>query len=144
MSPGGARAKGANGEKEVLRILEDQLGLKLVRNKQQSARGGRDICEDVDRMQGPIGFSIEVKRCEREELSKWWKQTVDQARAVSRIPVLFFRASRQPWRIAACPSDVNEETWPKPETVWPEIDGARYDPIVMQLGVGLQWMREKL
>ena len=135
MNGRGSRAKGADGEREVLRILEDQLGLKLVRNAQQTARGGRDICEDVDRMQGPIKFSIEVKRQETLCLPAWWAQTVEQARAVHRIPVLFFRGNRQPWRVALCPSDVNESAWPK---------GRDYAPIVMSLEVGLQFLREAM
>lgn len=134
MTPAGRRAKGANGEKEVLLILEDELGLKLVRNKQQTARGGRDIAEDVDRMQGPIPFSIEVKRQEAECLPAWWKQTVDQAEAVNRVPVLFYRASRQPWRVAVDPHDINAETWPQ--------RSGRF--AILDLVSGLQWMREKL
>lgn len=144
MNGRGSRAKGANGEREVLAILEDQLGLKLVRNAHQTARGGRDICEDVDRKQGPIPFSIEVKRQEAECLPAWWEQTVEQARAVDRIPVLFFRGNRQPWRVAVCPSDINPDIWPPPHEMWPEIRHARYDPAVLQLGVGIQFMREKL
>ncbi len=41
------------------------------------------------------GFSVEVKRCEKENLSAWWRQAVEQAG--DKMPVLFYRASRRPW-----------------------------------------------
>lgn len=135
MSPGGARAKGSAGEREVLRILEEELGVKLTKNRNQTERGGRDLIEDVDRMQALLPWAVEIKRQEKENLPAWWRQACEQADGSHRFPVLFFRASRKPWRIAACPSDVNPQTWPK---------GRAYDPIVMPLQVGLQFLREHL
>lgn len=133
MKPGRGRHKGARGESEVLKILEAELGLKLVRNKHQAERGGRDIAEDVDRMQGPIPFAIEVKYQERELLAKWWEQTVEQAMEVQRMPVLFFRRNHQPWRVVIDPHDANPLTWPR-----------RGGYMILPLEIGLQWMRENL
>jgi Holliday junction resolvase len=134
VKPGGSRAKGARGEKEVLDILEEQLGLKLVRNKQQTARGGRDISEDVDRMQRPIPFAIEVKFQDEDFLSSWWEQTLRQAEESGRMPVLFYRRSRRPWTVCIDPHDLNSEVFPQ----------RRGQLIRMDLEVALQWMRERL
>lgn len=135
MKPGGSRAKGSNGEREVLRILEDELGVKLTKNRNQTDRGGRDLIEDADRLQVLLPFAVEVKRQEKECLPAWWAQTVEQARSSSRFPVLFFRSNRRKWRVAACPSDINPGTWPK---------GRDYEPVVMSLDVGLQFLREAM
>lgn len=132
MKPGGSRAKGAAGEKEVMDILSEHLGLKLVRNPHQTARGGRDIIEDVDQKQLPIPWSIEIKRQEKENLGPWWKQCLEQAEGSRRIPVLFWRANRQPWRVATDPHHINPATWP----------AATGRMVVMDLETGLQWMRE--
>lgn len=134
MKPGGGREKGATGERQVLAILEESLGLKLVRNKQQTARGGRDIAEDTDRMQHPIPFAIEVKFQKTEALNPWWDQTVTQALESTRKPVLFYRTNRKPWRIVADAHDVNPSVWPI----------RRGQMIQMDLETGLQWMRENL
>ncbi len=134
MRPGGGREKGALGERQVLAILEQELGLKLVRNKQQAARGGRDIIEDVDRHQHPIPFAIEVKFRKTESIKTWWAQTVEQAEATGRKPVLFFRGNNKPWRVVADVHDINPEVWPV----------RRGDYVVLNLQPALQWMREGL
>jgi hypothetical protein len=129
-----SRQKGYRGEKEALELLEEHLGLKLVRNRQQDARGGRDLIEDVDRHQHPMPFAFEVKRAERVDLAGWWRQTVAQARAVQRKPVLMFRVSRQPWTLVLDAHDVNPQVWPV----------RRDQPLVMAWDVAFQWMREVL
>lgn len=132
MKPSSAREKGSKAELEVLRILEDELGLKLVRNKQQTARGGRDIAEDVDRMQGPMPFAVEVKHHAKGFSLDMWSQTIRQAQDSHRLPVLFWRGNRQKWRVCADPHDINPTTWP-----------IRQDHfLTMDLKTALQWMRE--
>lgn len=134
-SPGKhARRKGAGGEREVAKILSDHLGLKLVRNAQQTARGGRDLCEDIDQKQSVIPFAIEVKRQERPNLGSWWQQTLQQAQEVQRIPVLWFRSNRQPWRVATDPHYISRLCWWEPT--------GRY--VIMDELTGLEWMREEL
>ncbi len=49
------RRKGAAGEREVLKLLGDELGVLLSRNLQQTREGGAD-CIALK------GFAIEVKR----------------------------------------------------------------------------------
>lgn len=77
-----SRQKGANGEREVAKILQQVVnGVALQcgyvpptirRNTEQSQIGGEDLT-------GLPWYSFEIKRCERVELDKWWQQTVTQA-----------------------------------------------------------------
>ena len=77
-----SRQKGANGEREVAKILQqvvNEVALQcgyvsptIRRNTEQSQIGGEDLT-------GLPWYSFEIKRCERVELDKWWQQTVIQA-----------------------------------------------------------------
>lgn len=87
------RNKGANGERELAKLLYDRLGIELKRNLEQSRNGGYDL-------EGLPDFAIEVKRHEKLEVNKWWEQTVSQAERSNRIPVLAYRQNRKPWIIA--------------------------------------------
>lgn len=83
-----SREKGKRGEREVFGLLSDLLGTVVKRNI--NAREG-----DCDSLELP-GWACESKRVERW-LEEYWDQAVEQAKRVSRRPVLFFRASRRPW-----------------------------------------------
>jgi hypothetical protein len=120
MTPAGRRDKGATGEREVIKLLEDELGLKLTRNPLQSHRGGRDVIEDIEQMQKPIPFAIEVKRQEAEALAKWWSQTCLQG--------------EKPWNVVVEAHYVNPVIWPV----------RRREGIMMAVPTAIQWMREKL
>jgi hypothetical protein len=104
-----ARNKGANGEREVVKLLngiiervlssqEWDIGIIetarkcIQRNQNQSAVGGSDL-------NGVFGLAFEVKRCEQLHIEAWWKQTVDQAIRNNEMPVLIYRQSHQPWRV---------------------------------------------
>lgn len=77
-----SRQKGANGEREVAKILQqvvNEVALscgyvapQIRRNTEQAQIGGEDLT-------GLPWYSFEIKRCERVELDKWWQQTVTQA-----------------------------------------------------------------
>jgi Holliday junction resolvase len=84
------RRKGACAEREVLRLLSEELGERYVRNVDQAREGGAD-CIQVK------GFAIEVKRQERLSRPSWWRQAVDQAAALKAEPMLLYRRSREPW-----------------------------------------------
>lgn len=85
------RRKGATAERELFGLLSDELGTVVKRNLSQTRGGGADTL-DVP------GWAIEVKRQEAESISAWWKQALEQAESSGRKPILFYRASRQPWR----------------------------------------------
>lgn len=85
------RRKGAAAERELCKLLSDELGIEVRRNVDQARAGGAD-CLMVP------GYAIEVKR--REALSRpaWWRQAVDQSIRVGCEPIVWYRQSRQPWR----------------------------------------------
>jgi Holliday junction resolvase len=85
------RNKGAAAEREVLKLLGDELGIALKRNLAQTREGGGD-CLEVK------GWAIEVKRQERLSRPAWWKQAVEQAKRVGAQPMLLYRRSREPWK----------------------------------------------
>lgn len=95
-----AKLKGANGEREVIQLLqpivekifqERSLPCPLIeRNAMQFARGGYDLI-------GIDWCAIEVKRCEDLNLNAWWRQA--QAQAGKREPILFYRQNNRGWRV---------------------------------------------
>lgn len=102
-----ARAKGQNGEREVVHLLngvirqvlesqtwpEDVVKASLSciqRNQNQSAVGGCDL-------NGVFGMAVEIKRVERLNVEAWWRQCTEQARRNAEHPVLLYRQNHQPW-----------------------------------------------
>lgn len=93
MKPGGARNKGHDAEREVIKILTEACGkqVELHRNLLQTRQGGYDIV-------GLEWLAIEVKRQETLDVENWWKQTLKQA-GVNQVPVLIYRQNRKAWNI---------------------------------------------
>jgi Holliday junction resolvase len=90
-----SRAKGSAAEREIFGIFNELLGsVEFKRNLLQSRVGGAD--------NEPTGVpvAIEVKRHEKPHLNPWMQQCLEQASAVKATPVLVWRSSRQPWRVA--------------------------------------------
>lgn len=87
-----SRNKGAAGEREVAKIIEDLLGVTCQRNLDQWRSGGFDL-------EGLDGWAIEVKRAKKPLLESWWQQTVDQARLADLKPVLWWRLDNQKWNV---------------------------------------------
>jgi len=100
------RSKGAAGERELCTLLYEHLGVRLVRNLEQSRRGGYDLIPHPDAT-GPIAawlarYAIEVKRhatAPPHLLKQWWSQAETQARAVGLVPCLAYRTDRSAWRL---------------------------------------------
>lgn len=108
------RNKGQRGERQVVQLLQvvvDKVrniaGLPpivLQRNALQAHLGGEDI-------HGLDGFSVEVKWQETGFNPAWWRQCLAQAEAQDlkrvmvqngcycTVPILFYRASQQKWRV---------------------------------------------
>nr|WP_320050743.1 hypothetical protein [uncultured Desulfuromonas sp.] len=95
------RNKGAAGERELAKLLSDELGADITRNLLQTREGGHDL-------DGLTGWALEVKRQERLNLTAWWKQTVEQAQRTGQKPVLAYRQSRRPWSFVVRLNDI----WP--------------------------------
>lgn len=90
MNGKGKRQKGAQGERELAKILEDELGFVVSRNLGQARDGGDDITVQK--------FRFEVKRQERLNIMAWCEQ-VEQACKQGDVPVVAFRQNGEQWRI---------------------------------------------
>lgn len=99
MSGKASRNKGARGERELFKLLSDRLGIIVTRNLSQTRDAG------CDSLSVP-GFTIECKRVEAGFQSAWMRQAIAAIRPGHEIPVVFYRASRQPWRAAFRCSDL--------------------------------------
>lgn len=86
-----SRNKGAAAERELLKLLGEELGYILQRNITQTRCGGAD-CLEVK------GFAIEVKRQEKLSRPTWWRQACNQAQRINAEPMLFYRRNREPWQ----------------------------------------------
>lgn len=90
-----SRNKGASGERELIRAIEDWTGVRLERNLAQSFGGGHDLI-------GLDHWAIECKRyasISAADKANFWRQAVRQARRVDKEPAVCFRADRQEWRV---------------------------------------------
>jgi Holliday junction resolvase len=84
-----SRSKGAAGERELAKILSEELNIKVNRKLDQAREGGDDI---------QIGkYRIEVKRREKLQPDKWVEQ-VEQCTDVGEIGVVAYRRNGKPWR----------------------------------------------
>lgn len=102
---GGAKNKGANGERDLAELLMSWasgigIELDLLRNLEQVRSGGHDLI-------GCPGLSIECKRVETLAVGSWWAQADRQAKAVGARPLLCYRQNRKKWQFVT-------RTW-----VWP-------------------------
>ena len=98
------RQKGADGEREIVRVLNVIITRVLTlygiaipnepiaqRNQNQTAVGGNDLSN-------VFGLSIEVKRQEALSVNSWWQQCTADAERNNEFPVLLYRQNRKEWR----------------------------------------------
>ena len=94
------RNKGAAFERDLAKILLDELGLTFKRDIEQyrEADHGDLICVDMP----DFPFSIEAKRYRAGYgiNPQWWSQTCDSALATNKLPLLVYKYDRLPirWR----------------------------------------------
>lgn len=114
-----SRSKGQRGERELFALLSDELGFIVRRNVDQARSGGADGLEVP-------GLAIEVKRRESLSVPTWWAQTCEQARLLGRLPILFYRRNKEPWR---CVIPKGKQDWAEHRTDFQS---------------GLAWVRENM
>ena len=90
MNGRGKRDKGSAGERELAKLLTDQLGFVVKRNLGQSRDGADDITIQK--------FRLEVKRQETLKMDLW-SQQVEACAQSGEVPVLVYRRNGQPWRV---------------------------------------------
>lgn len=93
-----SRDKGAKAERELLKLLGDELGVLLQRNIQQTRAGGADCLELK-------GFAVEIKRQERLSRPAWWMQACEQGHRIGAEPILFYRRNREKWQALVSTGD---------------------------------------
>lgn len=101
-----SRNKGAGAERELARLIHDELGVQLVRNLEQSRSGGYDLIPHPEES-GPVGeilarYAIEAKRYRKSSpalLRSWWRQATTQAEQACLSPLLAYREDRREWRV---------------------------------------------
>lgn len=94
-----SRRKGADGEREVARLIHDLVGVRMRRRLSQYQSGGFDL-EPADGSSLLAGHAIEVKRGRRATqatVARWWQETCEQAGNLT--PVLWFRGDGEAWRV---------------------------------------------
>lgn len=92
MTGKGSREKGANGEREVVKLLTE-MGF-------QGIRHGNVFAGEPDVM-GLAPFHIEVKRVETLNLKKAMEQSIAEMRRKKdgRIPTVFHRKNYEKWKL---------------------------------------------
>lgn len=89
------RNKGASFEREVAKMLFDELGVKFKRDIEQyrAADHGDLICDDPT-----FPFTLELKRYAKGYMHKrdWWEQVRKAADAQGKEPVLIYKYDRLP------------------------------------------------
>ena len=91
-----SRNKGAAAEREIAKMLFDELGMTFKRDLEQYRAGehGDLICDE------PFPFVIEIKRyktgCAAQP--KWWYQVCAAARSAGLLPMLVYKYNHQQWK----------------------------------------------
>ena len=109
-----SRAKGASSEREFAKRIQDQLGIKLVRNLEQSRGGGADLVVDSNTT-GPLAdifrkLAIELKRYTRvtpANIEHFWVQVQREAKEIKGTPILAYRANFEEWKVVCHRSFLN-------------------------------------
>ena len=111
------RNKGASFEREVAKMLFDELGISFKRDLEQYRAGehGDLIPSDPD-----FPFTLELKRYKDGPIggqTAWWYQTCVAARREQKFPALIYKYDRKPMRcviqlaaLMPCDHDYTAET----------------------------------
>lgn len=95
-----SREKGKRGEREVVKLFEEQ-GIPAHRSQQYCGRAGD---ADVVTALGDL-IHVEVKRQEVVKIHEWLKQADSDAPFAS-IPMVFHRRTREGWKVTLHADDL--------------------------------------
>lgn len=87
-----SRDKGARGEREVIKLIHDRLGIECHRTPNS---GGLWLPGDIH---GLSGFHLECKYQEAWRLREWMRQAEAQCQE-PQVPAVVFRSNREPWYV---------------------------------------------
>lgn len=89
-----SRNKGARGERELCRLLSDNLGQSFTRQLKQYQQAQHG---DIEQLVGP--YLIEAKNhATTDGMKCWWQQAVTAADKRSAVPCLAYKMPRKGWR----------------------------------------------
>ena len=101
------RVKGANFERELARMIYDELGIETKRDLEQYR------ASDHGDLIGLDGWTIEAKRFAKSAggafKPEWWKQATSAANATGNQPVLIYKYDRQPVKCVVFLSSINAD-----------------------------------
>ena len=103
MSGRKSRSKGARFEREVARAIREALGVELKRELDQYQERG------LGDLRGWDGVLVECKRyadATTGQVDAWWDETIAEADAAKRAPVLIYRLDRKPVRVRLALGDI--------------------------------------
>ena len=90
------RQKGAAAEREIAKLLFDELGMTFKRDLEQyrAADHGDLICDE------PFPFVVEVKRYKTgcAPQPAWWDQVCAAAKSAGLLPLLVYKYNHQQWK----------------------------------------------
>ena len=92
------RNKGATFERDIAKMLDDELGISFKRNLDQYRESGLG---DLIPSDPEFPFTLELKRYADGPIGgqkSWWAQTCVAARREGKYPALIYRYDRQPIR----------------------------------------------
>ena len=89
-----SKQKGKRGELEAAEMLRSVGFINARRTAQYCGSTGQ-----ADDVVGVEGLHIEVKRCERLEITKWIQQAERDTTDTNITPVVLHRRSREPWYV---------------------------------------------
>ena len=108
------RVKGANFERELARMIKDQLGVDTKRDLEQYR------ASDHGDLIGLDGWTIEAKRYASNAggnyKPEWWSQVTSAANANGTEPVLIYKYDRQPIKCVVRLSSINSDFADKDNT----------------------------
>jgi len=101
------RVKGANFERELAKMIYDELGVQTKRDLEQYR------ASDHGDLIGLDGWTIEAKRYAHNAggnfKPEWWAQVTSAANVTATEPVLIFKYDRQPIKCVVLLSSINGE-----------------------------------
>lgn len=121
-----SRDKGKRGEANARALIFQLTGVYLKRNSNQSDSGGYDLVVDekasktegLEHRAAVLGrFAIEVKNTAQGFAPVYWRQTVEQASAYSREPLLLYNIPLKGFRAV-----IHVSSLPVPSREWEEGD----------------------
>lgn len=92
------RNKGATFERDIAKMLQDELGITFKRNLEQYRESGLG---DLIPSDPAFPFTLELKRYADGPIGgqkAWWEQTCVAAKREGKSPALIYRYDRQPIR----------------------------------------------